>query len=134
MGEDQRDKQRAYQEFRLRLDTVLRRKDSNALRAFLVTEGQWSQDAKPDVERAMWLMIATSPGLADLRDEARDWLVAHGYTAEVSAIFGGGRTQKPGAKSSRGKAQPSGRQWKQKDSGAHQTSQSGSSQQESEQS
>jgi hypothetical protein len=133
MSEDQRDEQRAYQAFRQRLDAILRRKDPNALHAFLVTQGQWEQDANPDVERAMWLMIATSPGLADLREEARDWLIGHGYTAEVSAIFGGGKPQKPGGSPSRSNAQPPGHQSRKMRTGAQQTSRSGTSAQERQQ-
>jgi len=89
-----------YQAFRQRLDAVLRQKDPAALRAFLVAEGQWEQDVHTDAERAMWLMIATSPALAELRDEAREWLLAHGYAAEVSAIFGGKKASPPGQRPS----------------------------------
>jgi len=99
-----------YQAFRRQLDAVLRQKDPAALRAFLVTESQWEQDANTDAERAMWLMIATSPTLADLRDEAREWLLAHGYAAEVSAIFGGNRASDPGRRSLHRGARPTSRQ------------------------
>jgi hypothetical protein len=92
-----------YQAFRRRLDAVLRQKDPAALRAFLLAEGQWQADAQTDVDAALWMMIATSPALADLHNEAREWLLAHGHAEEVQAIFGGrarqggqqGRPQRP---------------------------------------
>lgn len=81
----------AYKAFRSRLDDVLRHKDPAALREFLVAEGQWERDATTDTEAAMWMMIATSPALRSMHDEAERWLLAHGHEAEVSAIFGGRR-------------------------------------------
>jgi hypothetical protein len=78
-----------YEEFRVRLDEVLRGRDPAALRAFLVTEGQWDADTATDPERALWLMIATSRALGDLHAEAFGWLTAHGYSAEVAALRGG---------------------------------------------
>jgi hypothetical protein len=77
-----------YKAFRQRLDAVLRRKDPDALRAFLVSEGQWDADATTDVPAAMWMMIATSRDLTDLHAEAREWLLAHGHADEAKAIFG----------------------------------------------
>lgn len=77
-----------YRAFRQRLDAVLRRRDPAALREFLVAEGQWDAEARTDVEAAMWMMIATSPALADMRDDARRWLMEHGHAAEAAAIFG----------------------------------------------
>ena len=77
-----------YQAFRQRLDAVLRHRDPDALRVFLVAEGQWDAEAQTDVDMAMWMMIATSKALAHLHDEARAWLLAHGHAAEVNAIFG----------------------------------------------
>ena len=79
----------SYAAFRQRLDAVLQQKDPAALRAFLVAEGQWEADAQTDAERALWMMIATSPALAALHVEARQWLLAHGYAEEVNALFGG---------------------------------------------
>src|SRR5262249_20229991 len=99
-----------YQAFRQRLDAVLRQIDPAALRAFLIAEGQWEQDAHTDAERAMWLMIATSPALAELRDQAREWLLAHGYAAEVGAIFGGRKVPDPGQRSSHGGTHSTSRQ------------------------
>jgi hypothetical protein len=80
-----------YPEFRRRLDDVLRQRDPAALRAFLIAEGQWTPETTTDPEAAMWMMIATSPALANLRDEARQWLMAHGHEAEAQAIFGANR-------------------------------------------
>ncbi|HEU4785500.1 MAG TPA: hypothetical protein VFS83_19320 [Ktedonobacterales bacterium] len=80
-----------YPEFRRRLDNVLRQRDPAALRAFLIVEGQWTPETATDPEAAMWMMIATSPALANLRDEARQWLMAHGHAAEAQAIFGANR-------------------------------------------
>ena len=81
-----------YPEFRRRLDDVLRQRDPAALRAFLIAEGQWTPETATDPEAAMWMMIATSPALANLRDEARQWLMAHGHAAEAQAIFGAQRS------------------------------------------
>lgn len=76
----------SYPEFRRRLDEVLRQRDPAALRAFLVAEGEWQADTTTDPERAMWMMIATSPGLGELHDEAIGWLNAHGYANEASLL------------------------------------------------
>ena len=81
-----------YPEFRRRLDDVLRQRDPAALRAFLIDEGQWTLETATDPEAAMWMMIATSPSLANLRDEARQWLMTHGHAAEAQAIFGAQRS------------------------------------------
>jgi hypothetical protein len=77
-----------YQSFRARLDAVLRQKDAQALRAFLVAEGQWQEDATVDAESAMWMMIAASKALRDLHEEARAWLMTHGHEVEAQAILG----------------------------------------------
>ncbi|HEV2238610.1 MAG TPA: hypothetical protein VGR57_18275 [Ktedonobacterales bacterium] len=77
-----------YGEFRAKLDDVLRQRDPAALRAFLVAEGQWDADATTDPERALWLMIATSPALRELHAAAFQWLTDHGYTTEVNALRG----------------------------------------------
>jgi hypothetical protein len=82
--------QPGYQSFRQRLDTVLRRKDPAALSAFLIAEGQWQPGDASRAEFAMWMMIAASPALADLREEARQWLLSHGHEAEAQAITGRG--------------------------------------------
>lgn len=79
----------AYQAFRNRLDAVLRQRDPEALRAFLIAEGQWQPDTTTNTEAAMWMMVATSPALSALHDEAQRWLLTNGHEAEASAIFGG---------------------------------------------
>jgi hypothetical protein len=78
----------AYPEFRRRLDAVLRLRDPQALRQFLVAEGQWQADAATDPERAMWMMIATSPALGEFHQEAVRWLADHGYTEEARMLAG----------------------------------------------
>lgn len=78
--------QPAYPEFRRKLDAVLRRRDAPALRQFLIEEGQWEADTTTDPERAMWMMIATSPALGDLHDEAVGWLADHGYAEEAQVL------------------------------------------------
>lgn len=77
--------------FRQRLDAILRQRDPQALRTFLVDEGQWEPEAHTDEEAAMWMMIAASPVLADLHAEAERWLMAHGHEHEARAILGGQR-------------------------------------------
>jgi hypothetical protein len=76
----------AYENFRQRLDAVLRTLDVNKVREFLITEKQWSADAPADPEFAMWLMIIGSPTLSDLHEQAREWLMTHGH-AEEARIF-----------------------------------------------
>src|SRR5690349_5478625 len=96
-----------YPKFRRRLDDVLRQRDPVALRAFLIAEGQWTSETATDPEAAMWMMIATSPALANLRDEARQWLMAHDHTAEAQAIFGANRSSgKPPHRGGRPHANP----------------------------
>ena len=85
----------AYPEFRKQLDSVLRMKNPEAVRQFLIAQGQWSEEDQPDMERAMWMMIAGSPTLRELHSEARDWLVSHGYQSEAEMIGG---KEKPASK------------------------------------
>lgn len=82
-----RDERSAYPAFRERLDAVLRQRDPATLRAFLVAEGQWQQQQTDD-EAAMWMMIAGSPTLNDMHDEAERWLASHGHEAEARVILG----------------------------------------------
>lgn len=96
-----------YDEFRDKLDAVLRQRDPAALRAFLVAEGQWDAGASTDPERALWLMVATSKALGDLHGEAFQWLTDHGYTAEVHALLGRARSG-PKAKGGSGQGQRKG--------------------------
>ncbi len=96
----------SYADFRRRLDDVLGRRDPRALRDFLVAEGEWEPDTTTDPERALWMMIATSPALAALHDEATQWLTDHGYDEEARLLRGGasrrsrdatGGSHRPGA-------------------------------------
>ncbi|MBA3825336.1 MAG: hypothetical protein H0X24_15735 [Ktedonobacterales bacterium] len=79
-----------YAAFRHDLDEVLAQRDPAALRAFMVAREEWPEDTTTDPERALWLMIATSPGLAVLHTEALAWLRNHGYHAEADALSGRG--------------------------------------------
>lgn len=92
--------QGSYKAFRARLDEVLRQKTPQALRAFLVAEGQWRAEDTTDTEAAMWMMIATSPALRPMHDDAERWLLTHGHETEASAIFGGRRRKPSGGKPS----------------------------------
>jgi hypothetical protein len=92
-----------YSAFRTRLDAILREKNSGRLRDFLVAQGQWPENVTTNVEAALWMMIATSPALADLHDEAERWLRTHGHETEVKAIFGERKTTR--AKPGKGKRQ-----------------------------
>jgi hypothetical protein len=78
--------QSPYPEFRKRLDAVLNQRDPAALRDFLVAEGQWDANTATDPERAMWMMIATSPSLASMHAEAIAWLNQRGYKEEAQAL------------------------------------------------
>lgn len=98
--------QQDYKAFRQRLDAVLRQRDPAALRAFLVAEGQWQPDAQTDAEAAMWMMIAASPALKDLRGDAERWLLTHGHEAEAGAILGTRRTTPTSAGPNRHQAAP----------------------------
>jgi len=97
----------AYPEFRRQLDTLLHTKDPQAVRQFLISQGQWSEDAQIDVERAMWMMIAGSPALQELHSEAHTWLISHGYEADASVLK---VQEKPAAKPSKGRASTKKRQ------------------------
>jgi hypothetical protein len=95
-----------YSAFRTQLDAILREKSPDRLREFLVAQGQWPENAKTNVEAALWMMIATSPALADLHGEAERWLRTHGHETEVKAIFGERKTTKamPGTRGKPGKS------------------------------
>jgi hypothetical protein len=106
----------SYSDFRKRLDAVLRQRDPMALRAFLIAEGQWDADTSTDPERAMWMMIATSPALASMRAEAIAWLSQHGYAEEAQALGGsrgeGGHASHQSQRSPRRPSGPDGQQRK----------------------
>lgn len=76
-----------YASFRQRLDAALRTRDVGKVRALLIEEEQWTQDQPADPEYAMWLMIAGTLTLNDLHSEARQWLMQHGHTEAVDALF-----------------------------------------------
>lgn len=86
-----------YATFRRDLDAVLIKRDSQALRVFLIERGQWDEDTTMDPEAAMWLMIAASPTLPQFHGEAKNWLKAHGRGADAATIGGegGDGTQPP---------------------------------------
>jgi len=76
-----------YASFRQRLDMALRTRDVRQVCAFLIEEGQWTQDQPANPEYAMWLMIAGTATLKDLHGEARQWLIQHGHNEAVDALF-----------------------------------------------
>ena|SRR6266516_5768900 len=80
-----------YSNFRQQLDTVLRTLDVKQVQDFLVAEGQWQPGQPADPEYAMWMMIAGSPTLRDLHEQARQWLVSHGHEADANAVLRRGR-------------------------------------------
>ena len=86
----------AYPEFRRKLDEVLRHRNPALLREFLIAQGQWTADTSTDPERAMWMMIATSPALRELHEEAGRWLTDHGYAEEARLLGHKGTRQPPG--------------------------------------
>ena len=45
-----------YSSFRQRLDDVLRTRDVNRVREFLIAEGQWQAGQPADPEFAMWMV------------------------------------------------------------------------------
>lgn len=77
-----------YAGFRQRLDQVLRSRDVRQVRAFLIEEGQWTLEQPANPEYAMWLMIAGTPALKDLHQEARQWLIGHGHGEAAEAVLG----------------------------------------------
>lgn len=76
-----------YASFRQRLDAVLRTRDVQQVKSFLIAENQWSSDVPSDPEFAMWLMIAGTPTLKELHTEARRWLVTHGHEEAAEAVL-----------------------------------------------
>jgi hypothetical protein len=95
----------SYPEFRSKLDSVLRSKNPEAVRQFLIEQGQWDE-GRGDVEHAMWMMIAGSPALQSLHAEAQNWLIQHGYQSEAEMLSAQPKAaRKPGAPQSRAKGQ-----------------------------
>src|SRR5260370_28412804 len=76
-----------YASFRQRLDAVLRTLDVKQVSNFLIAERQWQPGQPADAEYAMWMMIAGSPTVRDLHEQARQWLVAHGHQNEANAVL-----------------------------------------------
>jgi hypothetical protein len=77
--------------FREQLDAVLRTRDVQQVRNFLIAEEQWSEELPADPEFAMWMMIAGSQTLRVLHEQARRWLVSHGHEADAEAVLGRGK-------------------------------------------
>src|ERR1700736_354025 len=92
-----------YANFRQRLDTVLRTLDVKQVSDFLIAEKQWQAGQPADVDFAMWMMIAGSPTLRDLHEQARQWLVGHGHADEANAVL---RREKGSAGKQASKSQP----------------------------
>ncbi|GAC1566550.1 MAG: hypothetical protein NVS3B14_09800 [Ktedonobacteraceae bacterium] len=76
-----------YTNFRQRLDAVLRTFDVKQVTGFLIAEKQWQAGQPADPEFAMWMMIAGSPTLRDLHEQAYQWLVSHGHEEEANAVL-----------------------------------------------
>jgi hypothetical protein len=76
-----------YASFRQRLDAVLRTLDVKQVSKFLIAEGQWQPGQPADAEYAMWMMIAGSPALRDLHEQARQWLITHGHEEEADMML-----------------------------------------------
>src|SRR6266702_3198494 len=88
-----------YSSFRQRLDAVLRTRDVNRIREFLIAEEQWQAGQPADPEFAMWMMVAGSPTLQDLHQRAREWLVTHGHEEDAKTFLT--RDKQQGAKQGR---------------------------------
>jgi len=105
-----------YVNFRQRLDAVLRTLDIQQVRDFLIAEKQWQPGQPADPEFAMWMMIAGSPSLRDLHEQARKWLVSHGHADEADAVLkrgksaghkqGKGEARYPGSKGGKTESKP----------------------------
>ncbi|HEV7237159.1 MAG TPA: hypothetical protein VGN15_13305 [Ktedonobacteraceae bacterium] len=76
-----------YANFRQRLDAVLRTRDVEQVSTFLIAEKQWSPGQPADPNFAMWMMIAGSPTLRDLHEQARAWLMTHGHEEDANAFL-----------------------------------------------
>ena len=66
---------------------VLRTLDVKQISDFLIVEKQWQPGQPVDPEYAMWMMIAGSPTMRDLHEQAHQWLVAHGHEDEANAVL-----------------------------------------------
>jgi len=99
-----------YANFRQRLDAVLRTRDVKQVQDFLIAEKQWQAGAAADTQFAMWMMIAGSPTLRDLHEQARRWLVSHGHEADAEAVLGRGKESGSGGKQGKKGGQHAGKQ------------------------
>lgn len=79
-----------YQNFRQRLDAVLRTLDVKKVSEFLISEGQWDEGSPADPAFAMWMMIGAALTLKELHPQAKAWLLANGHEEEAQAIFAKG--------------------------------------------
>jgi hypothetical protein len=91
-----RDDMAEIENFRQRLDAVLRTLDVKKVSDFLIAEKQWSPGKPADPEFAMWMMIAGSPTLQDLHERARDWLVSHGHEEDAKTFLRSDKKQEKG--------------------------------------
>ena len=88
-----------YVDFRRELDTILRQRNPQVLRAFLIEHGQWEPETTQDPEAYMWMMIAGSPALTSLHGQADVWLTTHDRAEdaeELAARRGKANRGKPG--------------------------------------
>jgi len=99
-----------YTNFRQRLDAVLRTLDVKQVSEFLIAEKQWQAGQPADVEFAMWMMIAGSPTLRDLHEQARQWLVGHGHVLRREKGSAGKQRSKSKSQPQQGKQQGSKKQ------------------------
>lgn len=108
-----------FANFRQRLDTVLRTRDVKQISNFLIAEKQWEPGMPADAEFAMWMMIAGSPSLRELHEQARLWLIEHGHETEANMVLRrekaapnkqGTRAAPPGKKGGRSGSGSTGRQ------------------------
>src|SRR5690348_9617706 len=81
-----------YKSFRQRLDDTLRTLDVKRVQEFLIAENQWQSGLPADTTYAMWMMIAGSPTLRDLHDQARKWLISHGHADDADAVLKRGKS------------------------------------------
>src|SRR5437868_55998 len=91
-----------YKSFRQRLDATLRTLDVKRVQEFLIAEKQWQPSQPADPTYAMWMMIAGSPTLRDLHEQAHKWLVSHGHADDADAVLKRGKS--PGHKQGKGQS------------------------------
>src|SRR5260370_38608165 len=99
-----------YPNFPQRQDAVIRTLHEKKVNDFIIAEKQWEAGAPADSEFAMWMMIAGSPTLRDLHEQARRWLVSHGHEVDAEAVLGRGKEPGSGGKQGKKGGQHAGRQ------------------------